>query len=589
MSTLLLTFANSNTSPLPTLADEYRGLNDALRTRNAARDFSTIYAPIATRDDIIKDIRANQNDISLFLFSGHAGRDRIILTDGGAPSDALADSLGNCPNLKLVILNGCSTEGQVKALLNKNIPIVIATSSPVNDEKATKFSIAFFREMAIDRTINEAFEIAVDESNWYGSKQEAENLARGLVLERNDDDKPMWGIYYSQPEGEIFMNTFRLPRLAANNDGDGINDELADALLGISEKYKVDPSKEKMLALLPYLISEPIRKLLTKKEGNGVFYDSPSKERFKMLLFAYRAIINLATYTLLATLWDEALKKGNKSRITGEGQKRFATSFFKESQNINPQSNLELLKLLLQVMKEADLSCFIVEMDVLLDKLNEKETRKALDVLESKIAKESENSGAPDLLNQCLETERSLARILFDFGFMIQYSLTSVPNIEFLKNQRLKSQLYRHRFLTLRNQGDALRKDDEQFLNNSSLDNSSIIIHRHNDRSTERNLNLSPFLVDKNALDNAGKPDLHFLVHFSELKNTFYYCPATSYKNLWEVVPGTNIAPVKSKYSASSQTADKSDLSAPPTFNSLLLDQIRSFSQIVLDKTLREP
>ena len=92
------------------------------------------------------------------------------------------------------------------------------------------------------------------------------------------------------------------------------------------------------------------------------------------------------------------------------------------------------------------------------------------------------------------------------------------------------------------------------------------------------------FLVDKNALDNASKPDLHFLEYFSPLEKTLYYCPATSYKNLWEVSPEENRVPKKKRLSSPEQE----ELNAPLTFNSLLYKQIESFTSIVLNKTLGE-
>lgn len=588
MSTLLLNFANGEgTNSLKTLQDEFDGINGALLKRAASKDFVIVADQISTRGKMIDTITSYENDIILFLFSGHAGPGLLSLTDGEGDSDGVAGLLGKCKNLVLVILNGCSTAAQVKALLNNGIPIVIATSAPVGDQTATQFSISFFKELSIDSSIRDAFNQSIERARVYGKIEGVEIESRGLVTVQAGAKVPLWGIYYNELQIDQLDN-WRLPTNTANSNQYGINDEIKDSLTGIAETYEVDPSKEKMLALLPYLISEPIRKLLTPKEGTGVFYDSPSKDRFKMLLFAYRAIVNLATYTLLAQLWDEGLTRGNTSILSGESQRLIKATFFRDSEPKDHPSNLELLKGLLQIMKEEQLPCFMVEMDSLLDTLNETDTKSALDDLESKLAKEGELINAPDLLNLCLQTESSLARTLFDFGFMIKYSLTSIPNIECLKNQRLNSHVYRHRFLTLRNQADALRKEDEQLVSTLPLDNSSVIIHKHGDRSTNLNLNLSPFLVDKNALDNASKPDLHFLEYFLPQTNTFYYRPATSYKNLWEVGPEEIKVPGKSKYSSPKQAAAIPEQDASLTFNALLNKQIKSFASIVLNKTPNE-
>ena len=50
-----------------------------------------------------------REQISIFHFSGHTGRDSIILEDEALNTQGLAKLLSQCPNLKLVVLNGSST------------------------------------------------------------------------------------------------------------------------------------------------------------------------------------------------------------------------------------------------------------------------------------------------------------------------------------------------------------------------------------------------------------------------------------------------------------------------------------------------
>lgn len=58
------------------------------------------------------------------------------------------------------MLNGCSTQGQVADLLIQGIPVVIATSAPVTDQTATRFSINFFQALSsTNSAIKEAFEL----------------------------------------------------------------------------------------------------------------------------------------------------------------------------------------------------------------------------------------------------------------------------------------------------------------------------------------------------------------------------------------------------------------------------------------------
>jgi CHAT domain len=209
MTTLLLTFANSEHNRLSALTQECEEVNEALQERFADGDFVVISEPLATRYKIIDLIRAHEENICLFLFSGHAGRDRLVLEDGAGHVDGIADLLGRCPKLELVILNGCSTAGQVKVLLENGIPVVIATDTAVSDEAATQFSIAFFKELAQERkSIREAFVRAIEAAGVFGNIEEEVRSTRGLGLD--NEDKPLWGLYYNEAQKER-LDTWRLP------------------------------------------------------------------------------------------------------------------------------------------------------------------------------------------------------------------------------------------------------------------------------------------------------------------------------------------------------------------------------------------
>ena len=109
MPTLFLAFANDDKNHLNTLRDEDKGVNASLNERKSRGDFMVHSEQFATTDSIIKGLRDFKETIEVFLFSGHAGRDVLALEDGEAYADGIAALLGRCPNLKLVILNGCST------------------------------------------------------------------------------------------------------------------------------------------------------------------------------------------------------------------------------------------------------------------------------------------------------------------------------------------------------------------------------------------------------------------------------------------------------------------------------------------------
>ena len=138
MPTVLLTFANSEKGShgyLENLSIESTEVDKILTPYQASGAFKVIREERATKEVIINKIGFFQNDIIVFSYSGHAGSDKVFLEDGEANALGLSGLLGDCPNLKLVILNGCSTKGQVKTLLDNRVPIVIATNRPIDDKK----------------------------------------------------------------------------------------------------------------------------------------------------------------------------------------------------------------------------------------------------------------------------------------------------------------------------------------------------------------------------------------------------------------------------------------------------------------------
>ena len=68
--------------------------------------------------------------------------------------------ISRCKNLNLVILNGCSTVGIVEALIKIKIPVIIATNSPVDDNKAMMFSTEFFKHFGDGESIYESYIIS---------------------------------------------------------------------------------------------------------------------------------------------------------------------------------------------------------------------------------------------------------------------------------------------------------------------------------------------------------------------------------------------------------------------------------------------
>ena len=134
----------------------------------------------------------NENQISVFHYGGHAGRDKLLFTDQAARADGIAYLLSQQQHLKLVFLNGCSTRQHVDLLLELGISAVIATSQSVGDTLAKAFAEHFYKAIAEDYTLENAFNAAValikTMSTFYP------RIYRDAEL-RGDKTNQLWGLY----------------------------------------------------------------------------------------------------------------------------------------------------------------------------------------------------------------------------------------------------------------------------------------------------------------------------------------------------------------------------------------------------------
>ncbi len=194
MDTVFLAFANDEEDALDTLSLENEKVYSVLSRRKAnLGDIDILREKDATTYSVMETLSFHQDNITVFLYSGHAGRDRLLLEDQDANAEGIAALLQECPNIKLVVLNGCSTKGQVQELLDVGIPVVIATASPVNDKSATQFSIAFFTSL-IERAngINKAFQDGLAAAKTVNPN--SIKSTRGIGYRNHSAEESLWGI-----------------------------------------------------------------------------------------------------------------------------------------------------------------------------------------------------------------------------------------------------------------------------------------------------------------------------------------------------------------------------------------------------------
>ena len=157
---VFLAFANQADDHLAMLKDESRDIFEALQPLEREGQIAIHREESSEFDELYKDLLSYDDRIVIFHYGGHADGASLELEDGTGGAGGIAGLLGQQSSLKLVFLNGCATQDQVRLLHAAGVPAVIATSVRINDNKATQFSTAFYSALVEGRSIFEAFESA---------------------------------------------------------------------------------------------------------------------------------------------------------------------------------------------------------------------------------------------------------------------------------------------------------------------------------------------------------------------------------------------------------------------------------------------
>ncbi len=156
----LFAFANDDKDYLAQLKEEERLLRHALAGIHDQEIIEYQSLSHTDFDDIYDSFYRSHERVAILHYGGHSNSNGLQLEDRQGEAQDLAVLLGKEKGLKLVFLNGCSTEAQVELLWKAGVPAVIATTADINDTKAKKLAHHFYKAIASGRSIKDAFEIA---------------------------------------------------------------------------------------------------------------------------------------------------------------------------------------------------------------------------------------------------------------------------------------------------------------------------------------------------------------------------------------------------------------------------------------------
>lgn len=550
---LFFAFANDRDDYLPMINRERKNLSRILRQLNDDGIIHVKAEAGATLEDIF-EVLTTYDNVVVFHYGGHAGGTQLKLeledtSTQGANAVGLAQLLGMQESLQLVFLNGCATKPQVELLLQHGVKAVIATSVPIQDKMATEFAEQFYYALANHNPITRAFQIA---TAFIAAKYDdfpAIKTFRGIILEEEMPDKELpWGLFINDNAQET--NYWTLPKTAIRQqvlrtriDYESkveVNDLLIDIICEeiaahnpdldyelSKEDLDIPAIKREIVDSFPTPIGEQLRKLFTRSNDPNEVDDMErfTLPRLEQLALTYQTTVQFLCFTILSQLWD-ARFKDPALEISTDYIVDFNSFFSLNSDNYQTFNYVRLIRTITDIFDEKQIPYFIEELHkVKFDILNNEELFEAyqflynlrVSIIEGDIDTKSEN-----LEELCLEAEKFLGIILRELAFLVKYKLATIKNIELIKNRHEQprfrhNQIILNRALTVASIGTA--EVGVEF--NNFTDSKCVLFLKTKDDEVKDFLNLTPFIIDENALTSDYSTKL-FLYLYQDHENYYY-------------------------------------------------------------------
>jgi hypothetical protein len=515
MDVLFFAFANDPANPLESLKKEADELFRLLSPGQLRGHYVLVFEPFATREKLVQSLTQYKNQIALFHYSGHAGRDALATADELSRAEGIAHLLGQCPKLKLAFLNGCSTQGQVNMLWEKGVPGILATSAPVEDATATRFASRFYQALSNQEKLHQAFEQAKGDLLTTTPGLEIQ-IHRSIGVDTEQAGKAEWGLFAKEGRDDVL--NWQIPTaVAAPIPADFVpNKMLVDTLIATLAPYarevrnikrdeedgeKVDFADKRLAILnsLPAPIAEQLRKLMVPLGDSDKGFDKIGAARAAQLVQTYSTIIELFTFINLAQLWDA--QEAHPEAQLPEAQLHIIRRFFQLSNAERDSFDMMTLVRSIQEAMEANKSSYFIEEIVALKAIFEQKSAffdacNYLEALKRRI--DRQEIAEHEVPEACQRGEQQLAEIFKELGFLARYTLAAVRMIDVVKFRHDKTAKFRHALVNLVKVMGGLELQEE--LLDKFMDSRSVLLLKKSETQTTY-INLSPFVIDENAFE----------------------------------------------------------------------------------------
>lgn len=543
---IFLAFSNSQDDYLKMLKRESKQINRALEVLDDKGLVKIVREESADLEAIFHNFNRFKNQIAIFHYAGHADGENLLFEGDAGNADGLANLFALQKNLKLVFLNGCSTQGQVDKLLELGIPAIIATSVPINDTKATEFSEQFYRALANKSTIKTAFSFAV---SWlqakYGDTEVPTIIENhrgfGVIGDAADPKVIMpWGLYI-QADNDVLDWTLptRFVQTVTRRPLDHefvINDYIYNIL---EDMMAADPTFESrlvdsegndlddrnLLALIignyPWSIGSQLRRLVSRDDEMNSF----SIFRLEQIVNTYVIASQVLFYIILSQLWEEKKRKDDENKDFPIGT-HFLDALTLHENNFKQFDYFAQIRQIVQELEENEIDLFVKEVDSLQKSFKEKKefynAYMYLESLRSRLLSPDNTNLINEAAQICADAEYCLSVVIGKMAFLINYQMLTVRDILINKAPHTPPE-FKHIMGNLKAQDNdflSLFKEPKGYVN--YVDSRSVILVRDLKDVTEY-LSLSPFIVDKNAFGDARATSTDLFMYVFNDGNEFNY------------------------------------------------------------------
>lgn len=559
---IILAFANDQDDYLKNIQRERKGVYEALRPQNDRRSIDVYKEEETSTEDLFKLFTLYGDRIAIFHYGGHASGTGLRLeTVSGAAEQAnatgLAQLLGMQKGLKLVFLNGCATGGQVKTLLAHGVKAVIATAVPINDQMATEFAEQFYNALANRSSIDRAFDTArAFISTRYGAGQKVGTFRGGFDTGEETPETTSagmtWGLYLNDDADDVLAWALPEPpgsKVVIRNappvivEGSELSTALIEATMKAIEPYNpfiAFALKKGDRRTWPQLLSDSYPSPVGEQLRRVFASRAISITRLRLLVLAYEVIAKLACFTALSQLWNARLARPDL--VISDQQRVTLNSFMTLTKDSQPTFDyFKLTITIVEILADNGVEPFMVECQGLGAELTDEPTTQARQFMDE-MRRELHGNRVPDaeLGSFCAQAEKHLTTLLVDFKFIVNYQFTTIKNIDIVKN-RNKDPITKMRTVKLDNVSTEL--PDEISDITTFIDVNSVVLQK--DREDLQNyLNLTPFLIDENAIIGAASSKLFFYDYHDDDDN-FHFASVNDNMNDRLIVSDKNYPDIK--------------------------------------------